>query len=204
MLSGQKVLIEKKGDVTIENEQQVETKFYSDDLTDGHKNLWNTLKNWIQPHFDETAYSSLILFTTQQFGRAATIKDWNDCDLEKRVGLLTSIHASFEDDYKKEQAKPGGKASPSAVLLLQREVLDASARDKLRRILSKFGIEAGSPTLPDLHQRIKDQYIKGILNGKKDDFLNALIGFITQPQGHAMCCQKEHLHLPQWRRCKML
>ena len=112
MLSGQKVLIEKEGDVTIENEQQVETKFYSDDLTDGHKNLWNTLKNWIQPHFDETAYSSLILFTTQQFGRAATIKDWNDCDLEKRVGLLTSIHAGFEDDYKKEQAKPGGKASP--------------------------------------------------------------------------------------------
>jgi hypothetical protein len=183
MLSGQKVLIEKEGDVTIENKQQVETKLYSDHLTDGHKNLWNTLRNWLQPGFDETAYSSLILFTTQQFGKEATMKIWNDCGLEKRIALLTSIHGDFEDAYKTEQKKSNGKASPSAILLLQREVLDASARDKLRRILSKFEIEASSPTLPDLHQRIKDQYIKGILNGKKDDFLNALIGFITQPQG---------------------
>ncbi len=70
---GQKLLIEELGDITIENEQQVEIKHYADSLTDGHHNFWNTLKNWMDDGFDHTPYSSLILHTTQEFGAEATI-----------------------------------------------------------------------------------------------------------------------------------
>ncbi len=53
---GKKLLIEELGDVTIKGDQQVEVKQYSDSLTDGHHNLWNTLKNWMDDGFDHTQY----------------------------------------------------------------------------------------------------------------------------------------------------
>ncbi|HEV2695908.1 MAG TPA: hypothetical protein VG347_23665 [Verrucomicrobiae bacterium] len=181
MLAGQKVFLESEGDVTIANTEQVETKLYSDRLTDGHKNLWNTLRNWMQPGFDEGLYASLILYTTQQFGEKATIAQWNDCSADERIKILDAIHANFEKRFEAEQKESGATPKPSEVLSLQRIVLEQKNRDKLKRIAAKFVIEASSATLPDLHSLIKDRFIKGILNGKKDDFLNALIGYVAQP-----------------------
>jgi len=89
---GQKLLIEELGDVTIENEQQIEVKQYSARLTDGHHNFWNALKNWLDDGYDHTPYKSLILHTTQEFGSDATISEWNGVDAEKRLELLLAIN----------------------------------------------------------------------------------------------------------------
>lgn len=40
---GQVLVIEELGDVTVEDVLQIEVKCYTDSLTDGHKNFWNTL-----------------------------------------------------------------------------------------------------------------------------------------------------------------
>ena len=181
MIAGQKVLIECQGDITIPNSQQVETKHYSDTLTDNHPNIWKTLQNWMQDDFDAEPYTSLILYTTQQFGERVTISKWNGTPPQERLEILEAIHQQAEERESGRQNK-ASDATPKTpnVLLLQRSVLDLSRRDKLTQVIEKFVIEACSPTLPELHTVIKQQYIKGVLDGKKDDFLDALIGFITQ------------------------
>src|SRR5574344_920070 len=68
----QQILIESLGDVTVENDTQVEVKKYADSLTDGHLNFWKTLRNWMDEHFDDSPYRSLILLTTQEY--SATTK----------------------------------------------------------------------------------------------------------------------------------
>ena len=181
MVADQKVLIESQGDVTIPDYQQVETKLYSDVLTDNHKNFWNTLNNWMQDGFKATPYASLILSTTQQFGERATISKWNEATSKERLEILEAIHRQAEEREAERQNEAADvKNKTPDILLLQRFVLDLSRRDKLYQVIEKFVIEACSPTLPELHTIIKQQYIKGILDGKKDDFLDALIGFVTQ------------------------
>jgi len=181
MVAGQKVLIESRGDVTIPDSQQVETKHYSDALTDNHPNIWKTLRNWMQDDFYPEPYTSLILYTTQQFGGRATISKWNEETLQNRLKVLEAIHSQAEKQESERQNKAlDAKPKTPDVLLIQRFVLDLSRRDKLNQVIERFVIEACSPTLPELHTVIKQQYIKGILDGKKDDFLNTLIGFITQ------------------------
>lgn len=183
MGGGQKVLIESQGDVTIPDNQQVETKLYSDYLTDNHNNFWKTLYNWMQDSFNVTPYTSLILYTTQQFGEQATISKWNNVTPKNRLKILETIYRQAEERESERQKKASDtKPKTPNVLLLQRFILEKSRRDKLNQVIERFVIEACSPTLPELHTLIKQRYIWGILEGKKDDFLNALIGFITQPQ----------------------
>jgi hypothetical protein len=181
MVLGQKVLIECQGDVTIPDSQQVETKFYSDALTDNHPNIWKTLLNWMQDGFDPTTYSSLILYTTQQFGERSTISEWNGLILQQRIEALEGINRLAEErELERHKKAPGGQSKIPDVLSHQRFVLDALRRSKLHQVLERFAIEACSPNLSELHTIIKQRNIKGILEGKKDDFLNALIGFITK------------------------
>lgn len=61
---GQKLWIEKFGDVTVSGQQQMEIKLYSDSLSDSHHNFWGTLKNWLLPSFNHHEYIFLTLFTT--------------------------------------------------------------------------------------------------------------------------------------------
>lgn len=174
---GQKLLIEELGDVTIENEQQIEVKQYSDRLTDGHHNFWNALKNWSEDGYDHTSYTSLILHTTQKFGSEATIAKWNEVDPDKRLQLLLDINKIFETEYKKANAKDS-KREPSAVLKLQRSILDSQRRAKLIAVVGKVWIEAKTKELPNLYEELKQERVRGILSGKKVDYLNSLIGFV--------------------------
>ena len=176
---GQKLLIEELGDITIEGEQQIEVKQYSDRLTDGHLNLWNTFRNWIDDEFDHTSYTSLILHSTQEFGPDATISEWNIFDVAERIAILLEINDKFEKAYKKAKiANPNRIAS--AVLVRQRYVLDSMRRTKLSALIGKVYIETTAKALPELYDELKHQ-IRGILSGKKNDFLNSLIGFVCRP-----------------------
>lgn len=183
LVSGQKVLIEKAGDVTISDSQQVETKLYRDPLTDNHLNFWKTLNNWMQDKFDDTGYSSLILYTTQQFGGHAMIAEWNGADHSRRIKILEAIHSQAEErEEQRKKKNPADKTSTPEVLLFQRRILDTAKRDKLCRIIEKFVIASCSPLLDELYKRISDQYCKGILDGKRNDFLNSLLGFVISPE----------------------
>jgi hypothetical protein len=180
----QMVLIETQGDVTKNKEEQTEVKHYSDPLTDNHICFWKTLNNWMQEAFDPTSYSTLILLTTQEFGQNSTISEWNDKSPNERLAIIEKIVEQAEDKYTervKNTEKGKSKPEPSEVLKYQRNTLAKEHREKLKEILNRFYIEAASPRLPDLYNKIKGLYLKGILEGKQDNFLNSLFGFITKP-----------------------
>ena len=94
---GQVLVIEKLGDVTIEDVVQIEVKCYIDSLTDGHKNFWNTLTNWMDAGFDQAKYQSLILYTTQEFGPKSNISKWNQFNVQERLKFLETVNAEFEE-----------------------------------------------------------------------------------------------------------
>ena len=184
MRRGQKLLIEELGDVTVEDREQIEVKHYSDVLTDGHHNFWNTLHNWMDNAFDADAYISLILHTTQKFGAKTRLRDWNDAPLDRRIKILSEIHAEFEKKFSAKQANDTSH-KPSKVLLNQRYVMKPDSYARLKNVAPKIWIEACQPTLAELYSEIKDTRAQQILEGKRDDFLNALIGFVCLPDKRA-------------------
>ena len=179
MRKGQKVLIEREGDVSIEGDQQVETKQYSDVLTDSHLNFWNTLVNWMANDFDDVKYSSLILHTTQDFGATTRLKQWNESNTIERISILETIAKAGESRFKNASNKdPSAKIQKS--LRLQRAALVTGKRAKLERVVSKYYIESATDRLPDTHRLICEVHIKGIEN--QSDFLNSLIGFVSHAE----------------------
>lgn len=176
MRKGQKVLIEREGDVSIDGDQQVETKQYSDVLTDSHLNFWNTLVNWMADSFNDQKYSSLILHTTQQFAPTTKLKQWNELNTTNRIAILEDIVEAGESRFRAAINKdPNAKASKS--LRLQRAALSLDKRNKLERIASKYHLESATDRLPGTHCFICDVYIKGIEDRSR--FLNSLIGYVT-------------------------
>ncbi|UIF91827.1 hypothetical protein KAF44_40145 [Cupriavidus necator] len=190
--------IEVFGDVTVEGRDQVEVKDYSDSLTDGHENFWNTLNNWLKPDFYHQQYANLVLLTTQEFGERASLKDWERLDPGERLAALETIHeaaeARFEkakqskdDDDKREPNDEGvvdggherKSAAPSKVLKLQRKVLAIDTRESLLEALPKIKIVTEQPDLLGLISAYKTHYLKGIQPHRMDSFLDDLFGFMT-------------------------
>lgn len=180
---GQKLWIEKFGDVTVSGHEQIETKQYSDSLTDGHPNFWNTLKNWLLPDFNHMEYSYLTLLTTQSIGANSKLLEWNDALSSKRLEILQEILNESEIRYKKSQESntDGKTVSPSQSLMDQRFVLDVAQRTKLTQIVSKISIASDSPRLKELRKKIIDRHGKTILQGKSDAFLDDLMGYLLSP-----------------------
>lgn len=182
MTSGQSIIIEKYGDVTISDDTQIETKRYSDDLTDGHSNFWKTLKNWMANGYYDSKYASLLLLTTQDFGENSSLKDWNTLPLDRRHQLLIDINAKAEERFAKRNPKPGEKSVPiPEVLSWQRFILDPSKKPKLLIMLPKIDITTNAPDFGEIFSLISERYCKSILTEKQDDFLTTLLGYIQDP-----------------------
>lgn len=171
---GQKLWIEKFGDVTVSESEQIEIKQYSDSLTDSHLNFWNTLKNWLNPGFNHQKYRYLTLFTTQSIGPASKLLEWNDAVPSKRHEILKTILDQSERRHEKTQ---DSKALPQS-LADCRFVL---GHTRLAEIIPKIYIASDSPTLNDLSKKIIDRYGKTILQAKCNDFLADLIGYLLSP-----------------------
>lgn len=180
---GQKLWIEKFGDVTVSGHEQIEAKQYSDSLTDNHQNFWNTLKNWLLPSFNHNEYSHLTLVTTQSIGKNSKLIAWNDAIPSKRLEILQAILVESEIRYENSQSSKndGKKAIPSQPLQDQRFVLDVEQRTKLTEIISKISIASDSPRLDELRKRIIDRHGKTILQAKRDAFLDDLMGYLMSP-----------------------
>ncbi len=182
MISGQKIIIERYGDVTVTKSQQLEIKHYGEPLTDSHLNFWTTLKNWMRDDFDETAYADLLLCTTQEIGDQSLLKEWNSKDVDGRLAILNAIHQRAE---LREQERTARDKSPHKIpesLNLQRWILDPVRKCKLENVVQRFSIAHGSPDINDLYTEVKEKHAKAILRAKQDDFLDALLGFIICPK----------------------
>jgi hypothetical protein len=183
MISGQKIIIERYGDITVSESQQLEIKHYGEPLTDNHLNFWTTLKNWMRDDFDETAYAALLLCTTQEIGDQSLLKDWNSKDMDGRIAILNTIHDHAELRERK-RAAPGKKEAHKITESLsnQRWILETARNNKLRSVVQRFVIAHGSPDISNLYIQVKEKHAKGILRAKRDDFLGALLGFIICPK----------------------
>lgn len=179
MTEGQSVLIEREGDISIDGEEQVEVKHYSDFLTDSHLNFWNTLTNWLTEEFNETKYSALILHTTQDYGSTTMLKQWNESSAHQRITILEKILDAAEERFMQvKQKKPDANVPKS--LRLQRQALVSEKRGKLESVVSRCFIETVTDRLPETHKWICDTYIKGIEN--RAEFLDSLIGFVSHAE----------------------
>ncbi len=174
----QKILIETQGDVT--GEDQIEVKLYTDSLTDNHLCFWKTLNNWLQDDFNPLDYNNLILLTTQQFGPNAKIKNWNNETLEDRYKIIQAIYKQNGEKYLRTKEKDKNARLPKS-LKLQKSIFSKEI-EKINSVLKRFFIEAVALDTPKLFEKIKGQYLKGVIEGKKDDFMYSLFGYITQPK----------------------
>ncbi len=171
LLEGESLYIETYGDISItgQNSKQIEVKQYTDELTDMHKNFWNTLNNWLDPKFCSDNYKYLLLHTTQQFSKLATLVNWNSQSVPDRFILLTKI----KKDYLKRKKKS------EKIEILINKAFDDDV--KLKNIISKISICSSQHRDDELVDKIKQKWIKN-LKTNKEIFIQSLLGFIISPE----------------------
>ncbi|MCP4971143.1 MAG: hypothetical protein GY932_11165, partial [Arcobacter sp.] len=169
-MSGNEVVyVEIDGDVSVLNSydesrnQQIEVKEYSDDLTDSHKNFWNTVNNWMRPEFNSTNYKNLILLTTQKLGSKTSLKAWNDSNSEERLTILKKIKTSAQNRFEVKKSKDQ-KASPSESLRLMTNILSVPNKAVLTKVIDKIVIDSSHNKRDDFIQEIMDVRLKNIPN----------------------------------------
>lgn len=171
MQDDESVWIEKYGDVTKSGEQ-IEVKDYQKNLTNFDHNVWKTLKNWLNDGFDISHYHSFVLLTTQTISPTSKFIGWNTKNRDEKLQILKSIKEEFEK--KKEKSNTTQK--------LLDNVLELSKNDKLLKILDKFYIQSEADNDEVLYNRLKETKTDGILEEKKDEYINSLLGFIIKPE----------------------
>jgi hypothetical protein len=178
---GEKLWIEKFGDVTSQN-TQIEVKHVKNDLTDGHESFWKTIKNWCDPSFDHTLYSSLVLLTTQKLGAKASLGGWNNADGVGRIDILENILKKSERTFRESKKKKKHKAkSPTASLIMQKAVMAKANRKKLEEVAKKVHLSFEYDGVEKLCAEIKSEKCRAVLEAKKDDFMDGIYGFVSGP-----------------------
>lgn len=172
MQNDESVWIEKYGDVTNSNGEQIEVKDYQKDLTDLDHNVWKTMKNWLDDGFDITYYHSLILLTTQTISPTSKFIDWNSKNKDEKLKILNFIAEKFAEQKKKDETTQK----------LLNSVLDSSKNDKLLEVLEKFTIQSEAENDENLYKRLIETRTDGILKEKRDEFLDSLVGYIIKPE----------------------
>ena len=172
MQENESIWIEKYGDVTSSNGVQLEVKDYQTNLTDLDHNVWKTLKNWLDEGFDISHYHSLALLTTQTISPSSKFINWNTKNKNEKLQILKSIKEEF--DKKKE------KSVTTQELL--NSVLDESKNEKLLEILDEFIILSKAEKDEILYKKLVETRTDGIIEEKKEDYIDALLGFIVKPE----------------------
>lgn len=176
LAKGQTLWLEYYGDVTVSGEVQVEVKDFVEDLTDGHINFWNTLKNWMSPSFKQAKYSELILLTTQTYGAASKLRHWNYSTVQEKLDLLQGVLEQSEARI----AASGDK--PSRAVQAQRFVMAEERRETLLDVIEKVHILTDEPNLVTRADHVKSVYCKGVHPEKHDDYFRAMMGFLIDPE----------------------
>lgn len=176
LADGESLWIEVFGDVTVADKQQIEVKYYSDNLTDGHHNFWNTLNNWLKPQFSHGQYANLVLLTTQGFGDDTSLKSWDSLTAEDRLKVLQKIWDATEAYQLASE-----KSTVSKNLKLQRQVLADDRRPDLLSVLAKMQIITDQSRLLERIGNYKKRYLRALMGNRLDDYMNDMFGFMTSP-----------------------
>ena len=172
MQDDESIWIERYGDVTNSNGEQIEVKDYQKDLTDLDHNVWKTLKNWLDDGFDISYYHSFVLLTTQTVSKTSNFLTWNQKNKEEKLEILNTISEGFSAKKKK---------SKDTETLLNK-VLDAKTNSKLLKVLDKFIIHSEYDKDENLYQKFIETRTDGILPEKKDEYIDSLLGYIINPE----------------------
>lgn len=171
LVTGEKIYVEKYGDISVSAKSQTETKAFKENLTDSHLNLWKTLANWMDPSFDVAYYKELILRTTQKFGAKAQIKNWAIINSTQKIDILKDI-------YEKHKSKKGNKSEDLTKHM--EKVFDRANESKFIEIINKFIIITNDPRPKDYIDKLQDQIAVHILEKNKESFINALMGKLVK------------------------
>ncbi|WP_454565560.1 hypothetical protein [Pseudomonas sp. AIG] len=174
------------GDVTVPGKNQTEVKLYTDSLTDGHANFWNTIKNWLHENFDRASFKSLVLLTTQEFGAQTLLKGWSTATSVERLSILESIVASSQasaDRKAKKESEAGEVVSKvSKSQSIQQYVMAHERREALMEVLERMRITTGAESLEQRLQTYATRHLKPIRPSKYQQFIYELLGFIYSPE----------------------
>ena len=191
---GDSLWLEVFGDVTISGKMQIEVKYYSDSLTDGHSNFWNTLKNWLHEKFDHTSFKNLVLLTTQEFGNQSQLKGWNKLTASERLAIMEQISTASSSRAKKknvDQSEIKNETSkPSKSQSLQQYVMAPERRAALMEVLERMQITTGADSLEQRIQKYKTRHLKTIRPSKYQKFIDDLLGFM---------CSTELVNIKGWQ-----
>jgi hypothetical protein len=168
LTKGQKLWIEKYGDVTVSNYSQTEVKYVSANLSDNCLEFWKTLCNWMREEFEPASYRSLILFTTQRITENSKLKSWNDLNIQEKAKILEDISFNYSKSNKE-------------ISECQQYVLDNARQTKLSNVLGKFYIAAETLQYEDYGQRLKESYLKHVPTLMQQIVIDAFLGFIISP-----------------------
>lgn len=174
---GEKLYIEKYGDVTIEHIAQIEVKNYSNPLTNTHDNFWKTLSNWCHDSFHPENYKYLILLTTQQIGSECSFKGWNEKTSKEKLDIISSIAKDYSD-------KSANSKSDSVIAKRTQmsSIVSDERRNKLNSILEKFKIIDCALGFNEFYESMKIIRARHIPKENQDHYMNALLGFIINPK----------------------
>jgi len=167
------LFLESYGDISVGqfsgNATQIEVKQYEKDLTDKSENIWKTLKNWIHTDFPLEKFSTLLLLTTQSFGKKSSFQKWNELNVEQKHEILSKIYTSNKS------------SEESKLQAIMDVVMDSKCKEKLLDILSKFSIITASRDIIKQTDYVKTVYMKGFPDSHRDRVFNSLLGYIINP-----------------------
>ena len=169
------VYIETFGDVSVlgdRNTEQIESKFYKNDLTDVDHNVWNTLNNWLKDEFPLDSFSALVLLTTQKVKSTSAWFGWNDKKNAEKLVILKGISAKY--------SRKKSNKDPKTEKLLSL-VLDESKLERLTVILKKFVIDNNALNDIKTYDSIKEVYAKAIPDIRQDEFIRSMLGYVISP-----------------------
>ena len=175
MQEGQSVYIERYGDVSIvgeEESEQIESKYYTKDLTDLDENVWNTLANWMDSSFPLEKFSALVLLTTQKTGAKSQWRNWNSKNNLERKAVIDNIYNKFNKQKKKS----------AEIQKLMKKVFDSGKAARLKEIISKLTIDSLTMEDQAYFDKLKDTYGHNIPKIQRSKYIHGLYGFVLDPK----------------------
>lgn len=166
----QSVHIEEFGDVST-NDEQIEVKHRDSKLDISSHSFWNTLRNWCRDEFDETKFSSLILWTTEKIDKNSKLYKWNNLKTKEKRDTIEQYIEAYKTKPKKDDQ-----------LFKLMSAVQSTDPVRLKSILSKTAIAANNPKDEILLKQIKEVHCKFIFEELQENFLYGLLGFIEHKQ----------------------
>ncbi|MBD5253078.1 MAG: hypothetical protein HDS51_02490 [Barnesiella sp.] len=171
MNKGDKIYIERFGDITVESEEnpslQIEVKKRKDAITNYSECIWNTIYNWMQPGFDINKYQNLLLITTQSISSSSQWYKWHSLNLEDRLKSLNQLLS------KKARAKLSDELNEKI------NYIQSKLTDKLKiQLVKKIEIIFLAPNFEDWMVR-NYPYLNIVPEIQQSNFVYELYGFIT-------------------------